>query len=553
MNSNVSPLSVSSTGHTHAQRIAATGKSMLCLALLGAIAAAGAPQNAHSAPTQPPIVWGACPPPPDGVPDAGQQCALITVPLDYQNPNGQTISVAVSRITAANPSLRRGVLLLNPGGPGGSGLDLPRLFSTALPQSVLDRYDLIGFDPRFIGRSTPLTCNLTEQQSDQAFPMLTQSGGFPATVQFAQLIANDCAHAASGMLPFITTVNTARDMEQIRQGLGEDKISYLGYSYGTYLGAVYASLFPQRTDRFILDSSVDPQWVWRTQFRGWGQGGKLRFPDFANFAAANNSTYQLGSTPDQINQLFFDLRSKLAQNPVPLPSEFSDGTLVNGPVFTAITFGNMYFESDLPNLAWDWQQLKASTGSASEASPAMAKPAAASFPAVPVDNAVVAGLAVVCDDVSWPTSVGEYQRDLNADSKQFPMFGALGSNIQACAFWPNQAVEPLVPISSVGPSNILMLQNLRDLATLYTGALEMHSELGQRSRLVSVDAGGHAIYIFNPNTCANDAATAYLANGTFPASDVSCPANAAANVAAPSSPAREAAIREMRRRKIPSL
>src|SRR5947208_3372282 len=181
-----------------------------------------------------PLQFGACPAPPDGVPDAGQQCATLQVPLDYADPNGRKIAVAVSRVRAANPVSRRGVLLLNPGGPGGSGLDLPELFAQLLPRSVLDRYDLIGFDPRFVGAST-----------------------------------------------------------------------------------------------------VDPDWVWRQQFRAWGSAGTIRFPDFAGFAAANNATYHLGKNATAVRNLYLHLLQRLKSHPV----HFQNSDVVlNGALFQEITF-----------------------------------------------------------------------------------------------------------------------------------------------------------------------------------------------------------------------
>lgn len=157
--------------------------------------------------------WGACPPPPAGLPDGGQECASLSLPLDYRHPNGQKISVSISRIKATS-SDRRGVLLLNPGGPGGAGLDLPRLFALLLPQNVLNKYDLIGFDPRFIGTSSPLTCGLTPRQVDQVFVPLAQPGGFADTAALVKSAANACASHSNGVLPFATTANTARDMVQ---------------------------------------------------------------------------------------------------------------------------------------------------------------------------------------------------------------------------------------------------------------------------------------------------------------------------------------------------
>ncbi|MGH8186976.1 MAG: alpha/beta fold hydrolase, partial [Steroidobacteraceae bacterium] len=194
------------------------------------------------------------------------ECGTLNVPLDYRNPNGRTIDIAVSRIKSSRPDLRRGVLLLNPGGPGAQGLDMPRAGLILFPQSVSTRYDLIGFDPRGIGRSNPVSCGLSALVTLQIFPPLEQPGGFQATADFMRNAADACAAVSGDLLPFITTRNTARDMDRLRQALGEQKISYLGYSYGTYLGTVYAQLFPTRTDRFVLDSAVNPNAVWRTQF-----------------------------------------------------------------------------------------------------------------------------------------------------------------------------------------------------------------------------------------------------------------------------------------------
>src|SRR5438132_3146330 len=206
--------------------------------------------QAHAAPAPAasrPLQWTSCPPV-AGLPD--QQCATLQVPLDYGRPDGRQITVGVSRIAASNPALRRGVLLINPGGPGGSGIDLPRILALLLPQSVLDRYDLIGFDPRFVNTSTPITCGLTPEDLS-ALPPWPLPGGVEQNAVVARDVADRCAQNAGDLLPFATTENTARDMDQIRKALGEQTISYLGYSYGTYLGAVYATLFPDRTDRVV--------------------------------------------------------------------------------------------------------------------------------------------------------------------------------------------------------------------------------------------------------------------------------------------------------------
>lgn len=502
------------------------------------------PLDAHAS-TAPSIQWNVpCDPPTGPLQDDGQVCALLSAPLDYRNPDGKQITLAVSMIKAADPSRRRGVLLLNSGGPGGAGLQMPRVMYVLLQntayQSVLDEYDLIGFDPRFVGHSTPATCGLTSQEATQALVPLEQNHSFDATVAYNEQVASGCIkNIGADTVPFVTTANTARDMDLIRQALGEDKINYFAWSYGSYLGAVYASLFPDRTDRIVIDSNVSPNWLWRTVFREWAKGGAERFPDFANWAAERDATYHFGSTPDEVTAHYYQLYANADAHPFPYPDAFPDGTLVNGPMFRELTFAELENDNDFQTLAHIWDlataainnkvsaAVPARTGvTASKATPATnsSSSSSAALPPVPPDNLAASALAIVCDDVDWSHSVKQYRQEYEADSQQYPMFGPLGSNIWACAFWPNAPVEPPVQITSNGPANILMLQNLRDPNTPYDGALNMHFALGQRSRLVTVDEGGHAIFGFTANTCVMTAATSYLSDGVFPDSDMYCPA-----------------------------
>ena len=220
-------------------------------------------------------------------------------------------------------------------------------------------------------------------------------------------------------------------MDRIRQALSEEKISYLGYSYGTYLGAVYASLFPERTDRFILDSALSPV-VWRVPARLFGLGGETRFPDFARFAAARDATYHLGKTVKQVRATYFRLFEQLERDPIPL----GQGLFLDGPLLRAATFGAMYGDDQFPFLAELWRDI------AAEAVPPVAATgvlrslrAMGLLAESPPDNDTAAGLAIVCEDAPWPRSVETYRKELKLDTKLFPIFGPVGSNIWACAFW----------------------------------------------------------------------------------------------------------------------
>lgn len=222
--------------------------------------------------SEPGLQWGPCPTSPlTGPLPPPMECTTVSVPLDYTKPDGATIDIAVSRLASTSPTKRRGVLLTNPGGPGGPGLSMPLdLVNIGMPTTVLDRYDIIGFDPRGIGFSAPISCGFTlEQGYDTNIPSYAMNNAdVAARAEVAKSVAKQCAdHDTAGTLRHMSTANTARDMDMIRAALGEEKISYYGISYGTVLGSAYASLFPERTDRVVLDSK-----------RGRHGSGRRRFP-----------------------------------------------------------------------------------------------------------------------------------------------------------------------------------------------------------------------------------------------------------------------------------
>ena len=250
---------------------------VLVLLALAAVAATASPASAQG------LEWGECPV------ETGEprfQCALLTVPLDYADPAGETIEIAVSRLPADDPAERRGVLLSNPGGPGQSGLFDP--LGEPYSPEVRARYDLIGFDPRGIGFSAPVTCDLAPEDLNilRFLPYPDEDANIDENVAYSQRAAAGCAASETAdLLPHITTANTARDMDMIRAALGEQKINYYGTSYGTYLGAVYEELYPQRSDRFILDSVVHPRRIWRSTFYAWGPGAEVALVPFYRYAA----------------------------------------------------------------------------------------------------------------------------------------------------------------------------------------------------------------------------------------------------------------------------
>ncbi|WP_037363442.1 alpha/beta hydrolase [Amycolatopsis orientalis] len=450
-----------------------------------------------------PLRWGACP---GGGQLPGLQCSTVPVPLDYRDPDGRKIDLAVSRLSAAKPDKRRGVLLVNPGGPGLSGLRVPVV--QPFPHAVRDSYDIVGFDPRGIGSSAGLTCGLDDADKAAAAnpPYPHNPAEVAKSAELARRIAQQCTSSdTADLLPFVTTANTARDMDRIREALGEKKVSYYGESYGTYLGAVYTTLFPDRSDRVVLDSSLPPEGYDVEALRAQAFGFQTRFPDFASFAAKHEQDYHLGATSAAVTAKYYQLADRLDRTP---ESGF-DGT-----AFRGFTSGELRNDASFKELAAYWHLLDTH-----QPLPAAAAPKTdgdrGSFP--------VGYLGVLCGDSRWPTSVRTYQRNVEIDRARYPMYGAYTANIRACAYWP-APVEPKVPITGTGPADVLMVQNLRDPATPLPGALRTRGALGSRARMVVADQGGHVAYGAGANQCLNDAATAYLVDGNFPARDRFCPA-----------------------------
>ncbi|GAA3769072.1 alpha/beta hydrolase [Plantactinospora mayteni] len=495
------------------------------VAVLMALAPAAAGQ-AHPGQSGPGLPWGAC----ADIPDSRLECADLAVPRDYRAPQGKTITIAVSRLKAADPGKRRGIMLLNPGGPGGSGLALPLYLAATLPTDVLDRYDLIGFDPRGVGRSTPISCGIPETTPiDLPLPYPAPDGTIDRNIAYARATAQSCAATVGDLLPHITTANTARDMDRIRAALGEPKISYLGYSYGSYLGAVYVSLFPQRTDRIVLDSAVDPTQVWYDVWRSWGEAVALRLPDFTKWAAARDDVYHLGATPGEVERTYYQTAERLDRSPVELP-----GFTVNGNVFREQTRGALYDDRTFGDLAEFWQAFADPTGSPSTET---VTPTRLAEPAV--DNAVAVLYAIVCGDVSWSRDTGRYARNSAASRRAHPATAGMPANVWPCAFWPHRPVEPPVTVTDRGPRNVLILQNLRDPATSWRNGYGLRQALGDRAAFITVDAGGHGIYGIRSGPCTDAITTTFLVSGRLPAQDRFCPGPSPEDV--PAAGARSAA------------
>lgn len=496
------------------RRAALSGLAITAAAgIAGTAVTAASAQSVHNESTST-VDWGACPE--DVVTTTPLECATIAVPRDYTDPGGATLDVMISRL-AGDSDQRRGILMTNPGGPGGAGLTLPAVMvDLGVPASVTDAYDIIGMDPRGIGHSTPVSCGFTNDQEYNANvpPYALDEADVDAWAEVVRGVADQCAAGdTDGLLPHISTANTARDMDFIREALGEDKLNYFGASYGSTLGAAYASLFPEQSDRIIIDSNFGGAGVSYENQRGFGLGVEDTFPGFAAWAAERDASYGLGATPEAVRENYFALAERLDAAPV---GDF------DGKLFRFSIFAGLYSEGNFQATARAWQGLEAGDATAMRELTDDQTAAAPDSALSPVDNALSAYLAVACNDSDWSEDVETYRQGVEEDRERYPLFGAAGANISPCAFWHHEPTEPTVPINADGPQNVLILQNLYDNATPHASAVANREAFGDRARLVEVDAFGHGVYVFGRNACALNIGTAFLVEGEMPEEDVFC-------------------------------
>ncbi|MBC3993570.1 alpha/beta fold hydrolase [Streptomyces sp. AC563] len=448
--------------------------------------------------------------------DPRQECATVRVPLDYARPNGRQIDIAVSRIRSEQPGDRRGALLLIPGGPGNSGLNGPSSKGQRLPSGVRGAYDLIGFDPRGVGSSTPVTCGLPHEQlatvNLRAWP--DADGGLTGPVTRARTIAETCARDGGELARHISTRNEARDIDRIRRALGEDKLSAWGHSYGTYAGSVYARMFPDRTDRWVLDSNDDPnpRRVARQWQANYAVGVEDSFPAFAAWATDPANGPVVADRPEQVRPLFLRLAAELDRDPLPWPGANPDR--LTGNHLRQVMLDSLGNPARFAFLAQVINAVR--TGGAL---PAPGTQPSDAF----LRNNIAVAVATICNDVSWPRSLPTYERNMARDRARHPLTAGMPASVMPCAFWPYAPREPATRITDHGPANVLLVQNLRDVSTPHSGALRLRSAFGDRARMVSVDATGHGAYMaVDGNACGDRLVTDFLVAGRRPAHDVTC-------------------------------
>ncbi|MFC4031772.1 alpha/beta hydrolase [Streptomyces polygonati] len=453
------------------------------------------------------------------------RCGWVTVPVDYAKPFGDTIRLAVDRAASTGaPAERQGSLIYNPGGPGGSGLRFPLRSTTAAPLWVktAKAYDFVGFDPRGVGHSAPISCEDPQEyvKAPKADPVPGDEADKRAQRKLAAEYAQGCLERTGArMLSQMTTANTARDLDVIRAALGESRLNYLGVSYGTYLGSVYASLFPTHVRRMIVDSVVNPDrdQIWYQNNLDQDVAFERRWKDWETWVASYDSVYHLGDTAGAVQANWEQLRAAAKAQPI--------GGVI-GPAELLGYFQNApYFDSTWASVAGVWSSYRAGDTQAlvDAAGPDPSDTAGNTT----AENGNAVYTAVECTDAEWPTSWRTWDRDNTALNASYPFLTWSNAWLNLpCATWPVPQRTPVTVHGGRGLPGVLIVQSVRDAATPYDGALEVHRRL-EGSRLITErDAGSHGVTgLVNP--CVNDRVDDYLLTGRLGDHDVVCGPHAA--------------------------
>ncbi|KUN03471.1 peptidase [Streptomyces yokosukanensis] len=431
------------------------------------------------------------------------QCASLKVPLDHTHPSGRQISLALSRVPHTAPT-SQGPLLVNPGGPGGSGLKLAGYVASALPASVAAQYDVIGFDPRGVGRSSPaLDCAPGHFKTVRPDTVPASATLERTNLARAKAFATSCAHKYADVLPYIDTISAVRDMDSIRQALGTPTINYFGYSYGTYLGAVYAKMYPQRVRRLVLDSIVDPTGVWYKDNLAQDYAFNNRHRALMAWIARYDSAYHLGKDPAKVEAAWYAMRAALAKQPADgkvgaseLEDTFIPGGYYNGDwPYLAEAFAAYVRDHDTGPLLEAYEKYGAVDGSG--------------------DNGYSIYAAVQCRDTSWPIGWNQWRADTWSVYRKAPFMAWNNAWYNApCAFWSTAKRKPMSIANTKLPPTLLF-QATDDAATPYPGGVTVHRLLAHSSLVVEDGGGNHGVTL-SDNTCLDTYLAAYLTDGTVP-------------------------------------
>ena len=454
------------------------------------------------------LAWQPC--------DNGFQCARLLVPFDYARPGGPRFSLPVVRLPATDPARRVGDLVVNPGGPGGSGVQYALAARGEFPAAVRARFDVVGFDPRGVAGSEPAVSCMTGPELDTYLSTdetPDNAAQLAAVVRQGKFYASRCEQNSRALLPYVGTRNAARDLDVLRAALGQSRLTYLGKSYGTYLGAWYAQLFPHRVRALVLDGAVDPDTPGVQSDAVQAAGFQTAFGAFAAWCRARSGCPLGQDAAGQLEALIVRANSR------PLPQQLGTGQVASGALLLNGVAAALYSKATWPDLKDALVNAFNGDGTVlvQLANLLLERNADGTYA-----NLVDANTAISCVDRPWPRSLASWQAAASAAERAAPLFGAsiVWGNLP-CAYWPVPAAPPTA-FKAAGAAPILVVGTTRDPATPYRWARALASDLSS-GVLLGWNGDGHTAY-GEGSSCVDTIVNAYLISLTVPRSGTLCPA-----------------------------
>ena len=461
----------------------------------------------------------------EGTDDATFSCAVVTVPLDYAKPQGETISIAVKK-RAATGGHPQGALFINPGGPGDSGVAFAEQAGTSFAPELLSAYDVIGFDPRGVGSSTAITCT-TDDSASTAEPSAAASAGAAsgtdsfeewseATRQSFQDLADQCAANTkpAALLDHVDTVSAVRDLDILRALAGQEKLTYLGFSYGTYLGAVYAEHFPANTGRMVLDGAIDPAMSLAEQGLGQATGFEQALRTYVDYCQASTGCPLSGGTDAGVQQVR-DLVT--SANSSPLVTSDPNRTVAGSDIVSALS---EYLYSSEQN----WAPLTSALDQAINYRDGSLFAAQEDQAVASKDDSGGAFQAVTCLDYPVEGDTATWAAQYEEAKRVAPIFGDSSTGMDlVCSVWGHNGTRKPTQIHAHGAAPILVVGTTGDPATPYAWAKSLADQLDS-GQLLTWEGAGHTAY-GGDAPCVNDAIDTYLLTGTMPKKGLTCHGN----------------------------
>lgn len=424
------------------------------------------------------------------------ECATLEVPIDYDNPGDGTVELALIRHRADKPEERIGSLVMNPGGPGGSGIDWVTNAWSSFGPALTERFDIVGFDPRGIGQSDAVHCLDMRPLLGDAFP--EDAAEEDAFIQLARAVTDACRRNSRDLLPFVGTDNVARDLDRLRAALGDEQLTYYGFSYGTFIGATYAEMFPGNVRALVLDGPVDPALDFAEFVNTQSAASQAELDEFLQACGQARSC---AFSPDEDPEESFDaLMDRFDEEPIDGVNE----SIALAAVYQALVVDNDAGLEALLSLAED----------------GIAGPMAQAGAWATDARALDGYDAVNCLDYPMPRTPEGFADVARGAAQVAPDIGAWNTYTYFnCAYWPARATRVPGPIAASGAPPILIVASTGDPSTPYDWGVSLADQL-ESGVLVTRRGDGHTSFHFS--RCIQEIATSYLVTLATPADGTTC-------------------------------